>query len=549
MITCEHRDRVRPVAPRADGCEECLRSGDRWVQLRACLTCGHVGCCDSSRGRHAMEHFETTDHPLMRSAEPGETWSWCYVDRQGFDTAEPAPPGHPPPAAPATEPASVRPFVDALNREFLVRGVDYFFADAQLEIIGPATGSGPPGRVTPAGDGAVEFDWLGFHHHFSKRGGALSGDERAMLASILRVLSVRHEVVFDAALAAQSLHLFRGLPEDRFVSAFLDPSGYADPQTSARVPDRVSQAIEVLRLSALTTYENRRVETGVLLFGAMPDACHVLPPRPADAVPYASALASIRSFHRLCDGLQTLALVDRAGLLVELVDVQRWAEPYAGLPLPVPTIGRYRAHCEATLCGGHVCLVLTPNGEIKIFADGAQRFSFLDGRWRLSDSREKYAAWRRLIGDEQRAERLFTVALDLADDRRGALFLILDDAAAGDRLLSQDDLLTSRPTRDVDGTKQRLHYLLRDEDVLHIAPAVLESIARIDGAVVLDPAGRLVAFGAILRVGRASSADVPAAEGGRTTAALAASRFGKVLMVSEDGRVSLMYGGRRVWQL
>ena len=542
MISCRHRYQVRSVTPRSDGCEECLETATRWVHLRVCLTCGHVGCCDSSGGRHATAHFETTGHPLVRSGEPGETWSWCYVDRQGFETADVAPVEVIPPATPRLQ--SVRPFVDALNREFLAQGVEYFFPRARLERV-PAAGA----RQPPGPTGAVEFDWLGFRYRLSADDEPLSSEQTRLLESILRVLSVRHRTVFDAALAAQSLHLFRGLPEDRFVSAFLDPAAYADVRASTGVADRVSQAIEVLRLSALTTYENRRVETGVLLFGSRPDPCHVPPERPPGAVPYASALTSIRSFHRLCDGLQTLALVDRAGLLVELVDVLEWAAPYADLPLGVPTIGRYRPHCRATLCGGHICLVLTPNGEIKVFADGTQAFSFIDGRWRLTDMRKKYGAWRRAIGEERIAERLFTVALDLADDRRGALFIVLDDATAAARLLTNGDLLTAAHRPAADGSKQRLHYLLGDHDLLHIAPAVLESVARMDGAVVFDPAGRLLAFGSILRHPGPPGAELPATEGGRTTAALGASRFGRVLMVSEDGRISFMHQGRRAWQL
>jgi hypothetical protein len=329
----------------------------------------------------------------------------------------------------------------------------------------------------------------------------------------------------------------------------LDPAAYADAEALTRVPDRVAEAIEVLRLSALTTHENRRIETGVLLFGSAPDACHAPPSRPPGALPYSTGLTAIRSFHRLCDGLKTLALVDRDGLLVELVDVHEWAAPFAELPLPVPTIGRYRAHCRATLCGGHVCLVLTPNGEIKIFAEGAQVFSFRDGRWRLSDTLEKYGAWRRALGDDHMAELLFTVALDLAEDRRGALFVVLDAAAAASQLLSRADVLTSVEGPVVPGSKQQLHYLLREQDLLHIAPAVLESVARIDGAIVFDPAGRLLAFGAILRHAGDADRTLAPAEGGRTTAALAASRFGRVVMVSEDGGLSFMRHGRRVWQL
>ncbi len=78
--TCAHLAVIRPVRPSARGCEECLRIGDRWVHLRVCLTCGHVGCCDSSKNRHARAHWTATGHPLMRSVEPGEMWGWCFVD-------------------------------------------------------------------------------------------------------------------------------------------------------------------------------------------------------------------------------------------------------------------------------------------------------------------------------------------------------------------------------------------------------------------------------------------------------------------------------------
>lgn len=71
---------IRPVSPRTrKGCEECLRLGTPWVHLRLCLTCGHVGCCDSSPMRHAAKHFHATDHPIVQSMERGETWRWCYV--------------------------------------------------------------------------------------------------------------------------------------------------------------------------------------------------------------------------------------------------------------------------------------------------------------------------------------------------------------------------------------------------------------------------------------------------------------------------------------
>jgi tellurite resistance protein TerC len=83
--TCIHRDQVAGAAPNTDGCEECLQSGERWVHLRLCLTCGHVGCCDSSPNKHATAHWRQTGHPIVRSLEPGERWSWCYVDKLMLD--------------------------------------------------------------------------------------------------------------------------------------------------------------------------------------------------------------------------------------------------------------------------------------------------------------------------------------------------------------------------------------------------------------------------------------------------------------------------------
>jgi hypothetical protein len=78
-----HLALVRPVGPPATpGCEECLRLGTPWVHLRQCLTCGRVGCCDSSPMRHAHAHAAATDHAIVRSIEPGEDWRWCYADEQ-----------------------------------------------------------------------------------------------------------------------------------------------------------------------------------------------------------------------------------------------------------------------------------------------------------------------------------------------------------------------------------------------------------------------------------------------------------------------------------
>ena len=87
-MQCTHLDTVRNVAPKTpEGCEECLASGSRWVHLRLCLECGHVGCCDDSPNRHATHHFHATKHALIRSFERGEDWGWCFVDEVFMEPA------------------------------------------------------------------------------------------------------------------------------------------------------------------------------------------------------------------------------------------------------------------------------------------------------------------------------------------------------------------------------------------------------------------------------------------------------------------------------
>jgi hypothetical protein len=90
---CTHLHEIRVVTPSAEGCEDCLKIGDTWVHLRICQICGHVGCCDNSKNKHATKHFHVTGHPIIRSFEPGEDWMWCYVDEvilSGQAAAQPA---------------------------------------------------------------------------------------------------------------------------------------------------------------------------------------------------------------------------------------------------------------------------------------------------------------------------------------------------------------------------------------------------------------------------------------------------------------------------
>ncbi|MFT4039739.1 MAG: UBP-type zinc finger domain-containing protein [Thermomicrobiales bacterium] len=83
---CTHLDQIHDVTPKTpEGCEECLEMGDTWVHLRLCLTCGHVGCCDSSRNKHATKHFHAEGHPIVQSFERGEDWIWCYIDEVAME--------------------------------------------------------------------------------------------------------------------------------------------------------------------------------------------------------------------------------------------------------------------------------------------------------------------------------------------------------------------------------------------------------------------------------------------------------------------------------
>ena len=440
-------------------------------------------------------------------------------------------------------------FIDGLYEKLIEGGVGYFFPSAKFESIGrdPAP---PREQVTLGLNGRlVTMNWLGSGCSLT-RDEPFSDSEIRLLTSIGAVLDARYRMLRDVDRVEQRFELFRGLPEDRYVSAYVDRAPFSELVWKG--PDRIEDAIEVLRTTSLSTYENRRISTGALLFGKMPDPCHDQPPKPIGALRYSPALTSTRTFYRLCDGLQTLALVDENGLLAEIVDVQEWAQVYSDIALPVPSAARYQTHSRATLCGGHVCMILTANGEMKIIADGVQIFRFWDGRWRLTDVGRKYQLWTEAVGNSELAERLFITALNLAEERRGGLLVVLDDPGHAGKLVSTVDLVSHLPDHgqeSVTSTKDQLHYLLHQKRVLEVPGSVLETIARIDGAIVLDQDAHLLAFGAILRHRDLSDLHPENIEGGRTTAAVAASEFGNVLKISEDGLVSFFQKGKCVWDV
>jgi hypothetical protein len=416
--------------------------------------------------------------------------------------------------------------VQSVCCEFFEQGVRYFLPDAVLRKAGNASQFRPALAVDRYSERQLVLEWMGVRYYIERPSGPLTSSECRMVEAVGAVILTRYQILTSAE-PVPGLRLFEGLPEDRWVSAFLHPV--------EQYFDVLAQAITVLRQSSLITYESCRISTGVIVLRASAEPTE-------GVVPYNSTLMSIKRFRRLCDGLRTVFLVDSKGLLLDLVDVERYARTAYGGILPAPSAERYRAHCLATANSGDVCLVLTPNGEIKIFADGVQTLHFLEGRWHITDLPRKYFEFCQSIGDFAIAERLFAAALNLAESRHGGLFVVLDEHAAAPQLIAEEDLLEIRKS----SHSTRAHYLLRDRTISSMELSILENIAGLDGSVVLDRTGRLLAFGAILRT---TGEPLEAQEGGRTTAALYASRVGLALKVSEDGFISFYRGGARVWKI
>jgi hypothetical protein len=406
-----------------------------------------------------------------------------------------------------------------------------------------------------ADDGPVVLDVFGVRHRLS---GRLRPHDRRLLRAMGAVLSSRFHDLFRPPDATR-LELYRATNEDHYVAAYIDPEPY---RVGNRAPNRIVGTILTLRMAALSTYENRRVATGALLVGPGPDQFHDLAPAAPDALTYGLELTVLKSVHRLCDGKRTVYLVDRDAKLAGIVDVARFASQVPAAAEALPCARAYGPHARATSVGGHVCLVLTPNQEIKLFAEGVEAFAFAHGRWRVRDVAGKFATWQDAVQSPAVGRALFQAALNLAESRHGGLFVVVrDPAAAAGRLIARHDFLAAQPQ--APGTppappalahgdplaKRALHYLARGKSALELDPPVLEALASLDGALLTDRAGRLLAFGAILRHEASDLAGLAPAEGARTTAALVASAYGPVLKVSEDGLVSCFLDGRRVWEL
>jgi hypothetical protein len=373
--------------------------------------------------------------------------------------------------------------------------------------------------------------------------------EVRLARTIGAVLSTRYGAMFDPQVMAQRPELFQGAIEDRYVGAFLDAGTYGARDGGSRA-DRIASALEVLRVAALSSYENRSISSGVLLLDADEDPSGDSR-TPAWSVQYAQQLTSVKAFSRLCNGLETLFLVARDGRLLATVDIARWADALRGdATLNVPCARTYVPHARATQGNRHVCLVLSPSHEIKVFAEGAQVFAFRNAEWHLLDLEAHYEEWVDAVGNRVLGERLFQAALDLADARTGALFVVVrDPATALPQLVLPTDLLVDAASGDGRMPARRdLLSLLAGRDAGSLELNVLEALASLDGATVFDQQGRLLAAGAILRHAVGGSPPGVRIEGARTTAALAAGRFGPVLKVSEDGVIGF-FDRDRHWEI
>jgi hypothetical protein len=446
--------------------------------------------------------------------------------------------------------------VGAAYDSLLQSALRQFFERASLDTeMSPSVSSDGRLAIEPsANPAALIVRWFGTRYTLRVPGRWVFTSHEVRLAQAIgAVLAARFSAILNPRIIAERGDLFRGAIEDRYVGAFLDPRTYAIEAREARA-DRIASIIELLRVAALSSYENRPITTGVLLLSTSDDPYRPGVPLPDYAPPYTESLTTVKSFYRLADGIRTVFLANSEGRLLDLIDIERWGnQACRNQTLQVPCAKAYQPHARATLQHGHICAVLSPSREIKVFAEGAELFTFRGARWHLLDLQAKHRQWAEAVGDDGLAMRIFQIALDLADAREGALFVVARDArTAVSQLVAPADRLDSSRAAAPAGTgpsRRDLLHVLEGRSATDLDPNVLAALASLDGAIVMDRHGRLLAAGAILRHPPAEESEQGGeVEGARTTAALAASRFGPVLKVSEDGIITF-FDGERVWDI
>jgi hypothetical protein len=439
----------------------------------------------------------------------------------------------------------------ALYDDLLHAALRRFFPRAELsqEVVPSMSSFGRMAVESTDDPHRLSLRWFGTRHTLAVPNGQPFTAHEVRLAKVIgAVLGARYRAIFEPKLMVERGDLFQGAIDDRYVGAFVDTSDYG--VAKAQRADLVAAAIEIARVAAVSSYENSAISSGVLLLSRVPQA-PVVPP--AARVRYSSALAEIKSFYKLCDGVRTVFLLSDGGEVLDVVDIARFAtESVAADGLDVPCPQLYRPHARATQGTGHVCVVLSPSHEIKVFAEGLPVFTFRHGNWHLLDLRAKYQKWVAAVQAPAVAERLFQTALDLSEARQGALFVVLrDPTAALPHLLAPVDRLSLAWEAPSDGrtTRHDLLSMMSGRSIGGVDPSVLSALASMDGATVTDRHGRLLGVGAILLHPPDSHAGHAwVSEGARSTAASAASRFGPVLKVSQDGVITF-YDGERIWDL
>jgi hypothetical protein len=406
-----------------------------------------------------------------------------------------------------------------------------------------------------ANPSALIIRWFGTRYTLRVPGRwAFTAHEVRLARAIGSVLAARYHAIQNPRIIAERPGLFSGAIEDRYVGAFLDHRPYAIEAREARA-DRIASIIELLRVAALSSYENRPISTGLLLMGESDAADRTAASASSATTSSLESLARMKSFYRLADGVRTVFLASAEGRLLDVVDVERWgAEASRQVQkLHVPCAKAFESHARATVQHGHVCVVLSPSREVKVFAEGAELFAFRGAAWHLLDVQAKYRLWAEAVGAETLAARIFQTARDLADAREGALFLVArEPERAIAQLVAPADWLDPSaglsPPDAGSPTRRELLQLLEGRTITALDPSVLAALASLDGATVTDRSGRLLAAGAILRHTSEHLDAGGLIEGARTTAAMAASQFGPVLKVSEDGVITF-FDRERVWDI
>jgi len=446
--------------------------------------------------------------------------------------------------------------VGALYDNMLQSALRQFFERATLDAE-PTASVSTDARLAiepSANPSALIIRWFGTRYTLRvPPSSAFTAHEVRLARAIGTVLAARYHAIHNPRIIAERPGLFSGAIEDRYVGAFLDHRPYAIEAREARA-DRIASIIEMLRVAALSSYENRPISTGVVLLGTSSDPHRPGGPTAPAPATFLESLSRIKTFYRLADGVDAVFLASSEGRLLDIVDIERWGrEASRQLTLQVPCAKAFQPHARATMQHGHVCVVLSPSREIKVFAEGAELFTFRGAAWHLLDVQAKYRLWAEAVGNEAVALRLFQTARDLAEAREGALFLVARDPhRAVEALVAPADRLDGPvlPERG-DGespTRRELLHLLEGRTVTALDPSVLAALASLDGATVTDKSGRLLAAGAILRHTSDHLQPGPIIEGARTKAAMAASQFGPVLKVSEDGAITF-FDHERVWEV